>query len=67
MKFKLVVALVDNSETDAVLECGRRAGATGATIITSCRGEGLQQRARLDERHEADLHSGGEEACEERV
>ena len=42
MKFKLVVALVDNSETDAVLECGRRAGATGATIITSCRGEGLQ-------------------------
>lgn len=42
MKFKLVVALVDDSETDAVLECGRRAGATGATIITSCRGEGLQ-------------------------
>ena len=39
MKFKLVVALVDDSETDAVLECGRRAG---ATIITSCRGEGLQ-------------------------
>ncbi len=42
MKFKLVVALVDDSETEAVLEAGRRAGATGATIITSCRGEGLQ-------------------------
>ncbi len=42
MKFKLVVALVDDSETEAVLECCRRAGATGATIITSCRGEGLQ-------------------------
>ncbi len=42
MKFKLVVALVDGDETETVLECGRRAGATGATIITSCRGEGLQ-------------------------
>ena len=42
MKFKLVVALVDDSETEAVLEAGRRAGATGATIDTSCRGEGLQ-------------------------
>ena len=42
MKFKLVMALVDDSHTDAVLDAGRRAGATGATIITSCRGEGLQ-------------------------
>ena len=42
MKFKLVMALVDDSETEAVLDAGRRAGATGATIITSCRGEGLQ-------------------------
>ena len=41
MRFKLVVALVDDSETDAVLEAARRAGATGATIVTSCRGEGL--------------------------
>lgn len=42
MRFKLIMALVDGSETDAVLDAGRRAGATGATIITSCRGEGLQ-------------------------
>ena len=41
MKFKLIMALVDDSETDDVLDAGRRAGATGATIITSCRGEGL--------------------------
>jgi len=41
MRFKLIMALVDDSETDAVLEAARRAGATGATIITSCRGEGL--------------------------
>ena len=42
MMFNRIVALVDNSETDAVLERGRRAVATGATIITSWRGEGLQ-------------------------
>ena len=41
MRFKLIMALVDDSETDAVLDVARRAGATGATIITSCRGEGL--------------------------
>ncbi len=41
MRFKLIMALVDNQETDAVLDAGRRAGATGATIITNCRGEGL--------------------------
>ena len=41
MRFKLIMALVDDSETDSVLEAGRHAGATGATIITSCRGEGL--------------------------
>ena len=41
MRFKLIMALVDDSETDAVLEAARRAGATGATIVTSCRGEGL--------------------------
>ena len=42
MRFKLIMALVDAGETDAVLEAGRRTGATGATIITGCRGEGLQ-------------------------
>lgn len=41
MRFKLIMALVDDSETDAVLDAARRAGATGATIVTSCRGEGL--------------------------
>ncbi len=43
MRFKLIVALVDDSETEAVLEAGREAGATGATIVTSCRGEGLER------------------------
>ena len=42
MRFKLIMALVDASETDAVLDAGRRSGATGATIVTGCRGEGLE-------------------------
>ncbi len=42
MRFKLIMALVDSGETDAVLAAGRRTGATGATIITGCRGEGLE-------------------------
>ncbi|MDD9990585.1 MAG: hypothetical protein OXP75_02180 [Rhodospirillales bacterium] len=42
MRFKLIMALVDSGETEAVLHTARRAGATGATIITGCRGEGLE-------------------------
>ena len=42
MRFKLIMALVDSGETDAVLSAGRRAGATGATIVSGCRGEGLE-------------------------
>lgn len=41
MRMKLVVALVDDSKTETVIEAGRSGGATGATIITSARGEGL--------------------------
>ena len=42
MRFKLIMAMVDAGETDSVLAAGRRSGATGATIITGCRGEGLE-------------------------
>jgi nitrogen regulatory protein PII len=41
MKFKLIMALVDDDHTDTILEAARSAGATGATVITSARGEGL--------------------------
>lgn len=41
MKFKLIMALVDDSATDAVVDAAREAGATGATVIPACRGEGL--------------------------
>jgi uncharacterized protein YaaQ len=42
MKFKLIVALVDDKETELVVKTAREAGATGSTVITSARGEGLK-------------------------
>ena len=42
MKLKLIVALVSNDKTDTVVDAARAGGATGATIITSVRGEGLK-------------------------
>jgi nitrogen regulatory protein PII len=42
MNLKLIVALVADERTDRVLDAARKAGATGATVITNCRGEGLQ-------------------------
>ncbi|WP_432450331.1 P-II family nitrogen regulator [Aliiroseovarius marinus] len=44
MKFKLIIALVQDAKTDEVLDAARAAGATGATVITSVRGEGLRQK-----------------------
>ena len=42
MKFKLIVAMVADEKTDNVIEKARELGATGATVITSARGEGLK-------------------------
>ncbi len=42
MDLKLIVALVDDSKTDAVIQAARSGGATGETIINSVRGEGLK-------------------------
>ena len=43
MHFKLIVAFVEDKTTDAVMDAARNAGATGATVITNARGEGLNQ------------------------
>ncbi len=43
MKLKLIMALVNVEKTEAVQNAAREAGATGATVITSVRGEGLKQ------------------------
>jgi hypothetical protein len=42
MNLKLIMALVSDEKTDAVIDAARDAGATGATVITSGRGEGLK-------------------------
>lgn len=42
MDFKLIIALVSDDYTEKVIERAREDGATGATVITSGRGEGLK-------------------------
>ena len=42
MELKLIMALVADEKTDGVLTAAREAGATGATVITSARGSGLE-------------------------
>ncbi|HEY5716235.1 MAG TPA: P-II family nitrogen regulator [Psychromonas sp.] len=44
MRFKLIIAFVEDTKTDAVLDAARSAGATGATVINNARGEGLTQK-----------------------
>ncbi len=42
MHFKLIIAFVDSSQTDNILEASRAQGATGSTVISQARGEGLK-------------------------
>ncbi|SIN68449.1 hypothetical protein SAMN05443662_0036 [Sulfurivirga caldicuralii] len=42
MKFKLLIAIVDDTVTARIIDAAREAGATGATTIKSATGEGLQ-------------------------
>ncbi len=43
MHFKLLIAFVDDSKTTDVMNAARSEGATGTTIISNARGEGLVQ------------------------
>lgn len=43
MHFKLIIAFVDDVRTTDVMQAAREAGATGATVITNARGEGIEQ------------------------
>ena len=41
MNLKMIMAFVADDKTDVVIDAARKAGCTGATVITSVRGEGL--------------------------
>ncbi len=43
MHFKLIIALIETNKVDEVMDAAREAGATGATVITHARGEGLNK------------------------
>jgi len=42
MKFKLLVVMTEDSMTSRAIETARSHGATGCTVITNARGEGLK-------------------------
>lgn len=42
MHFKLIIALTEDSITTKVVDAAREKGATGSTVISSARGEGIQ-------------------------
>lgn len=42
MHFKLIIALTEDSITNKVVEAARKKGATGSTVISSARGEGME-------------------------
>lgn len=44
MHFKLIIALVEDEKTDAIMKAAREQGATGCTILTNARGEGLEEK-----------------------
>lgn len=41
MRMKLIVAFVSDDKTESVIEAARAGGATGVTIVTNVRGEGI--------------------------
>ena len=41
MNLKMIMALISDEMTDKVITAAREAGATGATVVTGVRGEGL--------------------------
>ncbi len=43
MKFKMIIAMVHDEKSNLVIDAAREHGATGCTVITSARGEGLER------------------------
>lgn len=43
MRFKLIIVFVEDEKTDLVLDTSRKNGATGVTVISHARGEGIEK------------------------
>lgn len=43
MHFKLIIAFVEDDKTDKIMDAAREAGATGCTVISNARGEGIKE------------------------
>ena len=44
MRFKMIIALVNDPHTDEVVEAARDAGATGITVLPRAQGEGVKPK-----------------------
>ena len=44
MRFKLIVALVEDAKSEGIIKAARDAGATGCTVVNNARGEGLEEK-----------------------
>ncbi|HSG96373.1 MAG TPA: P-II family nitrogen regulator [Woeseiaceae bacterium] len=42
MHFKLILAFVEDTKTEEIMQAARDAGATGCTVINNARGEGIE-------------------------
>ncbi len=42
MHFKLIIALTEDTITDKIVAAAKQKGATGSTVITSAKGEGIK-------------------------
>lgn len=79
MKFKLIIVLTQDELTNTAIEAARTKGATGSTVITSARGEGLTPKKTfmgltlagqrdmvlflVEEHHAREILEGIAEAC----
>ncbi len=43
MHFKMIVVLVEDEKTEAIVDAARGAGATGSTVLNNARGEGIKK------------------------
>jgi nitrogen regulatory protein PII len=43
MHFKLIIAFVEDGKTGVIMDAAREAGATGVTVISRARGEGVEK------------------------